>query len=271
MITLKIGGVPEHFNLPWRRLLESRDGGRDGRAATWRDYPGGSGAMLAALGSGALDVAILLTEAAVAGAARGGFEIVSRYTDSPLIWGVHVPAVAPAARIDDVRGARFAVSRFGSGSHLMSYVLADQRGWPVDALEFVEVGSLDGAVEAFAAGRADVFLWERFMTQPVVDSGAFRRIGEFSAAWPGFVVCAADRAWRDARATVEALVDRALEQAAALVRRPDAPALFAARYGLDVAQVQQWLAVTRWAARRDVVAAELDAAAAALRRAGLLD
>jgi ABC-type nitrate/sulfonate/bicarbonate transport system substrate-binding protein len=267
MINIRIGGVPEHFNLPWHDVIaDARD-----YASTWRDYPGGSGAMIDALASDELDVAILLTEAAVAGAEKsGGLRIVGRYTDSPLLWGIHVPGGSAAARTADLKNARFAISRFGSGSHLMACVLADQRGWPAGELELVEVDSLDGAVAAFAEGRADVFLWERFMTQPVVDSGAFRRIGEFSAPWPGFVVCAADTAWRRHRAIIEDLVDRALARARALISAPDAAARFAERYALGEPLVEEWLAVTRWAPRREIVAAELDAARAALDRAGLL-
>lgn len=267
MMNIRIGGVPEHFNLPWIAVVAAEQDG----ALIWRDYPGGSGAMIAALASDDLDVAILLTEAAVAGAeSRGGFRIVSRYTDSPLLWGIHVPGGSAATETADVENARFAISRFGSGSHLMACVLAEQRGWSVDDLELVEVGSLDGAIEAFAEGRADVFLWERFMTQPVVDSGAFRRIGEFSAPWPGFVVCAADSTWREHRAIIEDLVDRVLARARTLIETPDAAARFAERYDLSEAIVEEWLAVTRWAPRREIAAAELDAARAALDRAGLL-
>lgn len=267
MINIRIGGVPEHFNLPWRVVVANDSDG----VLTWHDYPGGSGAMIAALGSAELDVAILLTEAAVAGAERsGGFRIISRYTDSPLLWGIHVPGDSAATQTADVENARFAISRFGSGSHLMACVLANQRGWSVDDLELVDVGSLAGAIDAFAERRADVFLWERFMTQPVVDSGAFRRIDEFSAPWPGFVVCAADATWRRHRSIVEDLVDRALARARTLIGTPGAAARFAERYELSEPLVEEWLAVTRWAPRREIVAAELDAARAALDRAGLL-
>ena len=56
---MKIGGVPEHFNLPWLRLVESR--ALDDLGVSWRDVPEGSGAMAAALRAGELDAAMLLT------------------------------------------------------------------------------------------------------------------------------------------------------------------------------------------------------------------
>src|SRR5215471_18997266 len=150
MTSLRIGGVPEHFNLPWHRLIETRGPERLGVELLWRDYPEGSGAMAGALRAHELDAAMLLTEGAVAGAAAGGFKIVSLYTESSLIWGIHVPAASPIRTVDDLRGRRYAISRRGSGSHLMSFVHARERGWPTVDLELVAVGTLQGAIDAFA-------------------------------------------------------------------------------------------------------------------------
>ena len=71
MIKLRIGGVPEHFNLPWHLALEARRFESLGIEVAWRDYPGGSGAMAKALRDGELDAALLLTEGAVAAVADG--------------------------------------------------------------------------------------------------------------------------------------------------------------------------------------------------------
>src|SRR6185436_2022101 len=182
MINLRVGGVPEHFNLPWHLAMEAGVPERLGIGLTWRDYPDGSGAMAAALRAGEIDAALLLTEGAVAGVANGGgFRIASLYTESSLIWGIHVPAGSRFKRVDDIRGARYAISRLGSGSHLMAFVHAREQGWPVDELVLVAVRNLAGAVAAFANGTADVFFWEKFMTKPLVDDGRFRRVGEFLA------------------------------------------------------------------------------------------
>jgi len=271
MIKLRVGGVPEHFNLPWLLALEARRFAPLGIELTWRDYAGGSGAMAKALHDGELDAALLLTEGAVAGIADGApLKVMSLYTESPLLWGIHVPAASRFQSVADVRGARYAISRRGSGSHLMAVVHAQAQGWPVADLDFVTIGNLDGAVAAFAAGTADVFFWEKFMTQPLVDAGRFRRVGEFAAPWPAFVVCAADaadRAQRDALARALTLV---LGEAGALRARPDAAAVIAARYGLAPSAVTQWLATTRWSARVGVVSRDLEPACAALSSLGVL-
>jgi ABC-type nitrate/sulfonate/bicarbonate transport system substrate-binding protein len=271
MIKLRVGGVPEHFNLPWHLALEARRFAPLGVDVAWQDFPGGSGAMAKALRAGELDAALLLTEGAVAAIADGAeLEVASLYTDSPLIWGVHVPAGSRFRNEADVRGARYAISRLGSGSHLMAFVHARAMGWPVDQLTFVPVGNLAGAVEAFAAGAADVFFWEKFMTKPLVDSGRFRRVGEFTAPWPAFVVCVATRVTDEQRAALATAVSVVLREAQALRSRPDAAALIAARYDLEEADVVDWLATTRWSGRFGVAAGDLSAACAALSSLGVL-
>jgi ABC-type nitrate/sulfonate/bicarbonate transport system substrate-binding protein len=267
MSELKIGGVPEHFNLPWLRLLEAR--GLDDLEVLWRDVPEGSGAMAAALRAGELDAAMLLTEGAVAGAAAGGFKIVSLYTVSPLIWGIHVPAGSALRTVGDVRGRRYAISRRGSGSHLMSFVHAREHGWPTDDLDFVVVGTLQGAIDAFASGSADVFFWEKFMTKPLVDTGRFRRVGEFVAPWPAFVVCASDAALAK-RKPIGAALGRVLDAAAELAANASSAAAIADRYGLLPGDAREWLAATRWARRPGVGAEQIAPAVAQLSALGLI-
>lgn len=257
MDIFKIGGVPEHFNWPWVEALRARRS--DPSAPEWKDFPSGSGAMSEALDCGDVDIALLLTEAAVAGIAKGGrYRILSRYTRSPLIWGVHVPAQADELQTPgDLRGARHAISRFGSGSHLMSFAHAQERGWSPDELEFVVVGDLAGAVRAFAERRAEVFLWEKFMTKPLVESGQFRRVGEFVAPWPAFVVCVADSVWRERAAEARSLLEAVLERASQIAVDPDSAKRIALHYGLEQDDVRAWLATTRWAERIGIDHAEL--------------
>lgn len=271
MISLRIGGVPEHFNWPWQRALENARFVPEGLAVEWRDYPGGSGAMARALREGELEAALLLTEGAVAGIADGGgFRIASRYVDSPLIWGIHVPAASRFDSVESLQGARYAISRRGSGSHLMAFVHARSCGWPLERLEFVVVGHLDGAIEAFATGAADVFFWEKFMTKPLVDAGRFRRVSEFSAPWPAFVLCVADHVDAPRRSALERALVRVLEEARALRARADSAALIAARYGLEATDVAAWLATTRWSTRAGIDAADLAAVCVALDELGVL-
>jgi len=271
MIKLTIGGVPEHFNLPWHLALQARRFEPLGIEVVWRDYPGGSGAMAKALRDGEVDAALLLTEGAVAAVSDGvPLTIVSLFTGSPLVWGIHVPAASRFRAVAELEGARYAISRTGSGSHLMAFVHARAQGWSVDTLSLVTVGNLDGAVAAFAADRADVFFWERLMTKPLVDSGQFRRLGEFTAPWPAFVVCAARALGEEGRAALHEVLDAVLDEARALRARPDAPQVIAARYGLRPGDVAEWLEHTRWSQRVGVAAEDIAPACVALGSLGVL-
>ena len=271
MIQLRVGGVPEHCNWPWHRALETRRFEPRGVEVSWRDYPCGSGAMAQALRDGELDAALLLTEGAVAAVSDGvPLAITSLYTDSPLIWGIHVSAASRFHAIDDLQGARYAISRAGSGSHLMAVVHARAQGWTVEHPALVTVGNLEGAVAAFADGRADVFFWEKFMTKPLVDAGKFRRVGEFTAPWPAFVVCAARSLKAEQRAALDRAVAVVLEEARVVRARPDAARLIAERYGLAADDVSEWLESTRWSARLGISAAELGPACMALGSLGVL-
>ena len=65
MATFKIGGVPEHFSIPWtsgEQIFQEA-----GLAMTYEEYPRGTGSMTSALRSGELDIAVALTEGLVAG------------------------------------------------------------------------------------------------------------------------------------------------------------------------------------------------------------
>ena len=271
MMNLRIGGVPEHFNLPWRLALEAERFAPLGVDIDWHDYAGGSGAMAKALRAGELDAALLLTEGAVAAVGEGTpLEIVSRYTDSPLIWGIHVPAASRFRAVTELERGRYAISRAGSGSQLMAYVHARARGWALDGLAFVTVGNLDGAVAAFATGKADVFFWEKFMTKPLVDAGTFRRVGDFTAPWPAFVVCAARSLDGARREALERALETVLDEARALRERPDAAQLIAGRYALGASDVAEWLQSTRWSTAVGIDANDLDLACRTLGSLGVL-
>jgi ABC-type nitrate/sulfonate/bicarbonate transport system substrate-binding protein len=55
--------------------------------------------------------------------------LLGTYVDSPLCWAINVGKNATFESVEDLRGQTFGISRFGSGSHLMAYVLASTRGW----------------------------------------------------------------------------------------------------------------------------------------------
>ncbi len=270
----RVGGVPEHFNLPWYRASERSVFGGTGIDYSWQTYPGGTGAMLAALEADEIDVAVLLTEGVVAHIAGGGdAKILGTFVDSPLHWGIHVHAGSSFEHVADLEGTRFAVSRMRSGSHIMAYVLAEQQGWlgKGGELKFEIVGNLDGARVALAEGRGDGFMWEKFMTKPIVDAGEWRKIGECPTPWAPFVVVS-KRGFAAERAAdislvfeqVRALCEEVVSEVEATVSD------ISARFGQREADVREWLSGTRWACREEVDAEEIARVEKTLRGVGVL-
>ena len=245
---LRLGGVPEHFNYPWHLALADPD--LADLAVTWADQPGGTGEMVAKLADGQLDLVSILTEGTVSAIADGlPVTILQVYVSSPLRWGIYVPAASANRAEADLEGARIAISRHGSGSHLMAYIQARANGWTIDPDQFVVVGGLDGAVESFANGGTDLFLWDQYMTRPLVDAGAFRQVGVQETPWPSFVVAARTEVLLARTTEVGRLVDAVVTQAEALHQRPDVVDELADRYGLTSETVRAWLDVTTFPGR----------------------
>lgn len=185
---IRLGGVPEHFNYMWQLPAARELMRRYGIVYQWADYPGGTGAMSTALAEDDLDMAIMLTEGAIAAISDGRpFRILFPFVMSPLQWGVFSSKTHPPPDDLPFGSARFAISRFHSGSHLMAKFLAQRHNAVLGNENFVLSHDLKGAREKLALGDADFFLWEKYMTRPLVRSGEFRQTDEVSAPWPSFV------------------------------------------------------------------------------------
>ena len=244
--SIVVAGVPEHFNLPWQLGIERNAFDESGVDLTYRDYPGGTGAMTRALAAHEVDMAFLLTEGAIKDLVkRRQTKLIKVYVKSPLIWGIHVAANSKIESIQDIQNKRYAISRYGSGSHLMAIVDAAERSWDTD-LDFEVIRNLDGARKALADGKADVFMWEQFTTQPMVDNGEFRRIGTRKTNWPAFVIAVNESFLQQHSDTVLATLNVINQQSAALMQDANAVPMIAERYNLQVENVKQWFELTEW-------------------------
>lgn len=199
METIKIVGVPEHFNLPWHLAIENGDFTAENINLQWTNVPEGTGKMCQMLRNGETDVAVILTEGIVKDITAGNpSKIVQIYVESPLIWGIYVAAQSHFKNLEDLKNGKAAISRLGSGSQLMAYVNAANQsrlnsGWKTDQLEFEIVHTIEGAVDALTNGTADYFMWEQFMTKPLVDKGIFRKVANCPTPWPCFVIAVSDK------------------------------------------------------------------------------
>jgi len=247
MRTIRIGGVPEHFNLPWHVGIDSGEFSSVDVDAEFVVFGGGTGAMMQAVANNEVDIAVVLTEGCIQSICKGtSARIVKTFVQSPLIWGIHVPAASDLKTIDDIRSRRYAISRFGSGSHLMAIVDAAERGWETD-LDFAVVKNLDGARAALSGGGAEVFFWERYTTSPYVESGEFRRLADRLTPWPAFVVCASEKALAEKSEAIKTLLDQVNKICQRLSADGEGTqATITDRYKLAPSKVAQWWKTTEW-------------------------
>ena len=168
-------------------------------------YPSGTGHMVAALQSGEIDVGVGLTEGWIAALGKAqaaqqdaGFRVVGTYVETPLCWAISTGARREDLTSEnDLKGKKVGVSRIGSGSYVMSFVLADQKGWlntqssdppfPVEPLN-----TFSNLREGVNNGTADFFMWEHFTSKRYYDNGEIKRIGDIYTPWSSWKIVASN-------------------------------------------------------------------------------
>ena len=247
MTNLKVGGVPEHFNYPWYLTLKNKEYTEHNINLRWQDYPGGTGQMCKALREGTVDIAIVLTEGIIKDISNGNpSKIVQTFVKSPLVWGIHVGAKSKFKTINDLEHATIAISRYGSGSHLMAIVNAQNQGWDVTKLKFKVIKNLEGGIEALTNGDADYFMWEHFTTKPLVDDGTFRRIDDCPTPWPCFVIAVRNEVLENNFNEVQKVLEIINAKTKNFKSIPDIDKTLAKRYKQKLEDIQKWLKITYW-------------------------
>ncbi|MCH7401885.1 substrate-binding domain-containing protein [Belliella kenyensis] len=258
MQKIKITGVPEHFNYPWIKVIEEQPFLDEGFELEWIEESRGSGAMNKALRDGSTDLALVLTESFIKDRIEGNpSKIIGLHIASPLTWGVHISAKSQEESLEELSQAPFLISRYGSGSHLMAFLLAKQQGWDQSKLNFEVIDNLGGAKKAFEKEEAKMFLWEKYTTKPLVDAGLFKRVGEIPTPWPCFVIVATEQILEKQQHLLIKLRNHVYAYADEMVKNPNFASLIAQNYGLQEADVVAWLSQTKWATSPSIEKSEL--------------
>jgi ABC-type nitrate/sulfonate/bicarbonate transport system substrate-binding protein len=247
MKRFKIGGVPEHFNLPWRLAIEEGKFKDIDVELHWSDMTGGTGQMIKGLQTGSIDIAVLLTEGITKSILDGlDARILTVYVTTPLHWGIHVPYHSDITKVDQLQGQTFAISREGSGSHLMAYVKAFQEGWDINKLKFNVVGDVYGGLWALQNDQAQGFLWEKYTTFPFTEQKKCRYIDEVVTPWPCFVIAVREEVLDKDKELLQKISSIANQRALELKNNVQAAEIISWRYNLRLSQVQNWLIETNW-------------------------
>lgn len=252
MKNFKIGGVPEHFNYPWYLALKEKRFQKQGINLRWVDYHGGTGQMNHALREKEIDLAVILTEGIVRDIIQGNdSKIVQVFVKSPLIWGIHVAENSTYQTISDLKGTEAAISRYGSGSHLMAFINAKNQNWNIQQdLKFKVIDDLEGALQGLPKGKGDYFMWEKFTTKPYVDNGTFRRLGNCPTPWPCFVIAVRNEVLEQDDDSIKTILEIINSITSNFKSQPYIEKQLAVRYNQKNEDIKAWLSLTDWSSKQ---------------------
>lgn len=269
MTKLTVAYIPEHFSTPLFLAQTHGYYAEKGLEIEFLPVVEGSGRLIRLLGEKKVDVAIGLTEAFVADIANGnsGYNVVATYVQSPLCWAISTGAHRDIHSPSDLAGKRIGVSRIGSGSYVMSFVLGLQQNFPApyfsefpilhnfanlrDSVNLKYVDDNGDQVDS------DAFMWEHFTLKKYYDSGEIRRVGEIYTPWPLWVVSATAEAAREKRAAVAdflGAVRRGVEYFWA--HRDEAVVHILTHLNYSAADARLWMETVQF--NRDIGAAQIE-------------
>jgi ABC-type nitrate/sulfonate/bicarbonate transport system substrate-binding protein len=181
--------------------------------------------------------------------------------------------------VASLKGAKIGISRLGSGSQVMGYVLADQQGWlsppsPPYA-DFVVLQTFDKLRAAVNDGTADFFMWEHFTSKRYYDAGEIRRVSEIYTPWSSWKIVASTATFPQPRddsglRDVFAKLDQGVAHFNA---HPDEAVRFiSTNLDYSEADAREWLKTVRFATETaGVDLTVVEKCIAALRNAGVLE
>lgn len=245
---LRLGGVPEHFNLPIHLAIENKEFETRGIDLEWTTFKGGTGQMTKALREDEVDACILLTEGITADIINGNpSKIISQYVTTPLTWGIHTSVKNKLENYLRIYDKKYAISRFGSGSHLMAIVDANSQAKQLSKDQFIVIKNLEGAIESLGNLETDVFYWEKYTTKPFVDKGILKRVGEYVTPWPCFMIAATQKVLDEKPDEIIRMLRTIHDSTDRFMHNDKAIALVSERYGQKMADVDRWYHSTEWA------------------------
>lgn len=200
-------------------------------------------------------------------------------------WAISTGAKRPEiASVESLRGGKIGVSRIGSGSYVMGFVLADQQGWlppaaaatpaPPPYQDFVVLNTFENLRKAVNTSEADFFMWEHFTSKRYYDSGEIRKIGEIYTPWSSWKIVAKSGLVRDGQLDLRLhdLFEK-LDKGIAHFQENKEEAVQYISTELDYSEedAREWLKTVRFPSRtQGVDVSVVENTVAVLRKAGVL-
>lgn len=195
-------------------------------------------------------------------------------------WAISTGAQRPEIKsVDSLKGGKIGVSRIGSGSYVMGYVLADKNGWlstpGADSpySDHVVLNTFERLRNAVNSGEADFFMWEHFTSKKYYDSGEIRRVGEIYTPWSSWKIVASTKLTAgglDAR--VKDLFEKLDQGVAHFNKNPDeAVEYISTNLDYSAEDAREWLKTVTFPAKTEGVKPEVvTSCVSILRKAGVL-
>ena len=289
--SLRIGYVPEHFSAPlhFAKTYFSL-------TSILVPFPSGTGHMVAALAADEIDIGIGLTEGWIAALGKAqaeleapasvDFRLIGTYVETPLCWAISTGNSREISNVADLQGRRVGVSRLGSGSHVMSFVLADQHGWLPSAealpserersapFDFIPLGNFANLRAGVNDGIVDFFMWEHFTSKRYYNNGSIKKIGEIYTPWPSWLIVAGKQHLEgDGKEAVNDILHK-LDQGIDYFNTHHEEAVVYISSELDYSKedAKEWLSTVRFSNNvRGVSKEVVDHTVEILRKGGVLD
>lgn len=214
VFTLRVAYVPEHFSTPLFFAEQEQYYASAGLKIEFTPVIEGTGRLIKLLNENTVDIAIGLTEAFIADVAKGNdvYSVVGSYVKSPLCWAISTGINRTDITLaEDLQGKRIGVSRIGSGSYIMSFVLGLDRKF--DAPFFSEHPAVsnfknlrDSVNLKEGVDPLDAFMWEHFTSKKYYDNKEIKRVGEIYTPWPSWVITARRELLADHREEISAFL-----------------------------------------------------------------
>lgn len=202
-------------------------------------------------------------------------------TDRILGWAISTGAKRPEiTSVDFLKGGKIGVSRIGSGSYVMGFVLADQHGWLTPGSQpysdNVVLNNFENLRNAVNSGAADFFMWEHFTSKKYYDSGEIRRVGEIYTPWSSWKIVASTKLAGGADGSVDGRVKTLFEKLDLGVKHfhdnvDEAIKYISTELGYTEPDAREWLKTVRFpTATEGVKESVVKDCVSILRKAGVL-
>lgn len=112
-----------------------------------------------------------------------------------LGWAISTGSKREINSVADLKNGKIGVSRIGSGSYVMGFVLADQNNWlspsSPNTFEVIPLQTFEKLRNGVNDSTVDFFMWEHFTSKRYYDNGEIKRVGEIYTPWSSWKIVAA--------------------------------------------------------------------------------